>query len=739
MIRVCFLWHMHQPFYKDLITGEYRMPWTRLHALKDYLGMVEILRDFPEVRLTFNLVPSLMAQIEEYAAGAVREPLLELARKPADSLDPDEKLTALSYLFQANLENLIWRYPRYKQLHELYQLGGFAAERALPLFSTRDFADLQVLSQLAWFDELYLEHDPEIVALVQKGQDYTVEDQQVVARKQRELLGRIVGAYRDAQDRGQVELTTTPYYHAILPLVCNTAVAEESHPGVPLPQRFRHPEDALQQLERAIAQHTRLFGRPPRGLWPSEGSVSDEALSLAAELGFRWAASGEGVLARSLGAGFPRDGQGIPWGAAALYGGYDLSTPGGKTLRIFFRDHHLSDLIGFVYSHLDPHHAASDLLERLRRCGRAALSAVPDPVISVILDGENAWEYYPRNGREFLRALYGGLSADPELRAITFSEALELPPRGRLGHVVPGSWINANFDIWIGSNEDNRAWNLLSEARNFFARAEQQPPPQATRESLEMAREELLIAEGSDWNWWYGPEHHSANDRDFDELYRAHLANVYRALGAPPPEALAVPIAARELRVFSAPPANYIHPRLDGLVSSYFEWMGAGIYSPDQRTSAMHGKRFYLREIYYGLDAENFYLRLDFTPEGLAALERNEVYVNFLAPGATSRLRARLAAGPDSDPRAAVVAVAREGRGDDPPGGAGAAACSESKEAEGYFRRILELRASLDALGLGQAERFRFQVILWEGGLPVDLLPVEGWLEVETAEPPESR
>ena len=511
-----------------------------------------------------------------------------------------------------------------------------------------------MLSQLAWFDELYLERDREISALVDKGQDYSEEDQQVVVRKQQELIGRILGAYREAEERGQVELITSPYYHPILPLVCDTAVAEESRPGIRLPGRFRHPEDARLQLEQAIALHSRVFGQPPRGLWPSEGSVSDEALSLAAELGFRWAASGEGVLARSLGVGFLRDEAGIPACASSLYGSYALDAPGENRLRMFFRDQHLSDLIGFVYSKMDPQQAAADLLERLRHCGRAASSEAPDPVISVILDGENAWEYYRNNGREFLRALYSGLSSDPELRAVTFSEALELPPRGQLEHVVPGSWINANFDIWIGAEEDNRVWNLLSEARGFVAHIAQQQPLPVSPLSLETAREALLIAEGSDWNWWYGPEHHSDYAREFDQLFRTHLANVYRSLGAPTPEALAAPIGVPKLRVFAAPPASYIHPRLDGLVSSYFEWMGAGIYSPDRRTSAMHGKRFYLRELSYGLDAENFYLRLDFTPEGMAALERTEVHLNFSAArgnGAAQRLAVGGAAVPESGSR----------------------------------------------------------------------------------------
>ncbi len=697
MIRVLILWHMHQPYYKDLVEGEYRLPWTRLHALKDYYGMVALLEEFPEVRVVFNVVPSLVAQIEEYAARLAREPVMELAFKPARWLTREERLGALAWFFQANYDHLIARYPRYRQLHGVFRSVNYAPERALPMFADQDIADLQVLSQLAWFDEFYQESDPVVRRLVEKGREFPVEDQQALRAKHDELLGRVLGAYRAAQDRGQVELTTSPFYHPILPLVCDSNIGAEAHPGMSLPRRFSHPEDARLQLERAVALHERVFGRRPRGLWPSEGSVSDEALRLAAEAGFIWAATDEGILARTLGGGFARD---------SLYAGYDLLTPSGR-LRLYFRDHTLSDLIGFVYSNMDPQDAARDLLARIKR----AAAGLENPLVSIILDGENAWEYYPRNGREFLRCFYRGLSADPELRTVTGSEAQEtLPALACLPHIAPGSWINSNFDIWIGAREDHRAWDLLSDTREFFEDAAPGQPP----EQVELAREELLIAEGSDWCWWYGPEHHSAHDREFDQLYRAHLANVYRALEAAAPAALAQPIARAPERVFHAPPSAYVRPRVDGRVTSYFEWLGAGLYCPDQRTSAMHGRRFYLQQMYYGLDEENFYLRLDFFPGALDSLKQAE---------ATVRLNVDAGAG----------ARARELVAGWPPGGA--VEVSLPGEAEACLGRVFEMRASLRALGVGGVERFRFQVVLEEDGLPVDLLPAEDWLEVETAEP----
>ena len=293
-------------------------------------------------------------------------------------------------------------------------------------------------------------------------------------------------------------------------------------------RRFRHPEDARLQLERAIAFHRRLFGIVPRGLWPSEGSVSPEVLEICSSLGFRWVATDQQVLSNSTGVPFYREGNGEMANADRLYAPYSFSTVSGP-VQMLFRDHELSDLIGFVYSRMEPEAAAQDLAGRIRQSAQPLISRGMDALVSIILDGENAWEYFPQNGRPFLRALYALILKDPQIECVTVSEALErhgsaLP----LPKLAPGSWINANFDIWIGAEEDNHAWDHLSDARDFFSARHRDAPP----ERKELALEELLVAEGSDWNWWYGPEHSTANDSDFDELYRSHLANVYRALGA---------------------------------------------------------------------------------------------------------------------------------------------------------------------------------------------------------------
>ena len=578
---LCFLWHMHQPFYKDLLSGEYKLPWTRLHALKDYAGMVEILAEFPKIHQTFNLVPSMVCQIEEYASGKASDPFLDCALARAEDLTEAQRNFVLKYFFQANVEHLIHRYARYRELYE-------KRDR----FSAQDLRDLQVLSQLVWFDEDLLARDRELQQLVRKGQNFSLDDQRVMGRKQVESLARVLPVYRQYSAAAQIEISTTPFYHPILPLICDSNLGAVSHPGLPLPSRFSYPQDAREQLERARTYMLEKLGVTPAGLWPSEGSVSDEALALAADCGFTWAASDNGVLSRTLG----RDA-----GCDVTYRSY-LWRQKGREMRLLFRDHYLSDLIGFEYARMTPADAAAHFLDRIRENAKGF-----DALVPIILDGENAWEWYEANGRPFLRELYRRISDDPALQALTVSEALARFEAQPLDHIFPGSWINANFDIWIGAEEDNLAWELLLAARQAYDQAHD--VPEAARR---LAYDELLIAEGSDWNWWYGPEHGSDNRPEFDQLYRDHLSNVYHSLGLALPEALSRPILRSDQPgEFHQPPQNEIQATIDGNVTSYFEWMGAGRYRPDPRSGAMHGSSAPLQEMFYGCDDTHLYIRLD--------------------------------------------------------------------------------------------------------------------------------
>jgi alpha-amylase/alpha-mannosidase (GH57 family) len=582
MTTLCFLWHMHQPFYKDLWTGEYKLPWTRLHAMKDYAGMVEILGEFPRIHQTFNLVPSMLVQIEEYADGKASDPFLDCALQPAEELTEAQRNFIVKYFFQVHVERIIHRYPRYRELYE----------RRERRFSVQDLRDLQIYSQIAWFDEDLLARDGELRALIAKGRDFSREDQAMVARKESESLKRVLPVYREYAAKGQIEISTTPFYHPILPLLCDSDIARVPHPGVHLPSRFQYKEDARVQLERSRAYIEEKFGVSPKGLWPSEGSVSDEALALAAECGFTWSGTDNGVLARTLGHAA---------GAHETYRAY-CWRQSGHEMRMLFRDHYLSDLIGFTYSRTGAAEAAEHFLHQIRKNAAGTEALVP-----IILDGENAWEWYEANGRPFLRELYRRISDDPRMEALTVSEALAKFEAQPLQGIFPGSWINANFDVWIGAEEDNLAWEYLLAARRAYDDAKN-----VAEENRKLAYEELLIAEGSDWNWWYGPEHGSENRPEFDQLYRDHLKNVYRALRLEPPAELSRPI----LKGFGEgehheAPANLIHPTLDGEVTSHFEWLGAGRYRPDMRSGAMHGGLTVAHEMFYGWDDANLYIRLD--------------------------------------------------------------------------------------------------------------------------------
>jgi alpha-amylase/alpha-mannosidase (GH57 family) len=663
---------MHQPFYKDLVTGEYHLPWTRLHALKDYYGMVKVLEDFPGVHQTFNLVPSMLVQIEEYATGQAMDPFLASAVKPAAELSEAERQFVLKYLFQANPGRLIYRYPRYGELYDAYLKLGANPRRARLLFGEQDLRDLQVLSQLAWFDEEFQEHDAEVKALLAKQRGYTLEDQALMARKQREILGRVVPVYREFAARGQIEISTTPFYHPILPLVCDSDIAGVSHPDLPLPSRFRYLEDARHQLQTAREYMRCKFGSAPVGMWPSEGSVSDEALAIAAEVGFEWAASDNGVLARTLHK---------TAGAELTYQSY-LWQQGERQMRMIFRDHFLSDQVGFVYSNMGAAEAAEHFLERIRANAQPLAAGGADVLVPIILDGENAWEYYHLNGRPFLRELYTRISQSPDLDALTVSEALKIDQPRPLDHIFPGSWINANFDVWIGSPEDNQAWEYLLHARRKF----DEVAPDVDQEARRLAFEELMIAEGSDWCWWYGPEHQSENRIEFDVLYRQHLSNVYRALKVAPPEELSRPILTTEVGSAHEPPANPIRAVIDGELTSYFEWKGSGRYRVDSRSGAMHGSRNTVRELRYGADESNLYLRLDF--EGTSELK-----------GVELRTRKK------------TIALT----------GNSAVQCAQ--------RQIFEARVPFELLGISKDQPLSFQIAILANDVPTEIIPPDGWIE----------
>ena len=652
MTKVALLWHMHQPFYQDLVTGEHILPWVRLHGLKDYYGMVALLREFPEVRLTFSLVPSLLVQLDAFAADRARDQTLALGLKPAAHLTDEDKRFILANFFHAQRSRMIEPHPRYAELlrrrEQAVGNGG-----AIRTFSEADFRDLQVWHKLVWIDPFWLDADPRVTELLSRGRGFDENDKLVLRQVELEILGKVVPEYASAAARGQIEIAASPFYHPILPLLCDTDVYLRTHPQSRMPrQRFRHPEDAMAQLTKAAGYHEKRFGRKPSGLWPSEGSVSDAMVPLAAQAGFRWMATDEAILSRTLGAGLTRDAYGHLEQPEILYRPY-LVRAGGAEIACLFRDHVLSDLIGFTYASWDPVVAAKDFIGRIVEAGRrfAARTGGTEAVVPIILDGENAWEHYEGQGRPFLRAFYAALAAHPELKPVTMSEAAA-GAATPLSGIFPGSWINADFYVWIGHPDDHRAWSQLAEARQAL----ESPGPSATPEGISLAREELLIAEGSDWFWWYGDDHSSDHDLDFDNLFRRHLRNVYKSLDKPIPEELFLTNITTEpptMKVHS--PAGELSPQLDGEISSYFEWIGAGYLELQSASGSMHQvtavRNPVVTTLQFGFDQSRFYLRLDFSRRALDVLaDKGDVTLTFLTPRDT-----RLVVRPDGG---GVVAVA---------------------------------------------------------------------------------
>jgi alpha-amylase/alpha-mannosidase (GH57 family) len=644
---------MHQPYYRDPLTTEYLLPWTYLHAVKDYYDMAAIVEEARDVRVVFNLVPSLLEQIEEYAAGTAVDPFLVRGEMAPEDMGEEERLFILENFFSANRQRMIEPYPRYLEL--LYMAGDGTRERVterLRNFRDQDILDLQVLFFLAWTGEAARRRYPELKALVAKGKHFTPEDKSLLLSRHREILKEIIPLYRRLHETGKAELSVSPYFHPILPLLCDMKSAHVAMPRATLPDcRFRHPEDARTQIEEGIACFQRLFGFAPAGMWPSEGSVSDEALAIIADCGLQWVATDEGVLTRSL-----ADGPGP--GREALYRPHTFHAR-GRELGILFRDHALSDLIGFTYSQWETERAISDFVARLTDIKKQLPGAGVAPVI---LDGENAWEYYPDNGHSFLSGLYDRIAATPGLKTATCTEALRKVPPGRaLTHIHPGSWINANYGIWVGHPEENRGWDYLEQARAVAVHHSDRVAGllasgggiinvlAASAEELTARQvcKSLYAAEGSDWFWWYGDDHFSPHSASFDLLFRRHLMNVYRLLGLDVPRELFEPIKKMSPTGFVREPVGLITPVVNGLVTDYFEWLAAGLYDLSRQSSAMHVSESLLRSFFYGFDRKALYFRID----GVQSLDKE------LLPGDLLYLHLLL----DREYRLAMSIVSDEG------------------------------------------------------------------------------
>ncbi|MBP2673784.1 MAG: amylopullulanase, partial [Deltaproteobacteria bacterium] len=644
-MKVCFLWHMHQPYYKDPETGSYTLPWVRLHAIKDYVALPRIFREFRNVRHTFNLVPSLLIQVKDYVENGASDNFLDVSRKNALDLTKDEREFILRNFFSAFAPTMILPQPRYAELFR----GHEAALRALEknggpgMYGSSEYTDLVSLFNLVWFHPIHREEDPELVRLWRKGGQYTEMEKQYILDRQIHVMGEMFEEYRKLEHEDGGELSSSPMYHPILPLLIDNRSALDARPGAPLPNRpFAYPRDARKQIEEGREVFRNLFGAYPKGLWPSEGSISPATMEMAVKAGFRWVATDEILLSKALNKPIHRDADGIPEDPSWFYRPYSVRTPAGE-VRIVFRDHHLSDLIGFEYSRWDAHDAAANFVNILSNLYKKIKSDGSHPsgddfIVPVILDGENAWEYYHESGVYFLRKLMSLLETlRPDVECVTFSEAVESTNSSEYLPAVPtGSWIDGTFNIWIGHPEDHTAWDMLSRARGLW---ESQATPLENQglpltESLKKAEEYLFVAEGSDWCWWYGDEHFTPHGPEFDRLFRHNVKAAYLSMGMNPPDILDIPIVKREKvrdsKDFISAPGTYIRPSVDGMITSFLEWSAATVYVPNPEFGSMHrAGRLLLYCFYYGFSSDVLYFRFDLDPVGIENIRELELEILF--------------------------------------------------------------------------------------------------------------
>ncbi|MBN2216842.1 MAG: hypothetical protein JW719_05665 [Pirellulales bacterium] len=720
-VCLAILWHQHQPYYPDDVAGRNPMPWVRLHGVKDYWGMAKLLEEAPEFRATINLVPSLLQQLLAYVDHDAEDAHLRVSRLPPDALSREDLYYLLDNAFMVHPDRMIRPYPRYHELYRKRGLGIDSAERAHKRFSKRDLLDLQVWTNLVWFHPVAFEQDKDLAAFRDKGKHYDQDEKLWLLARQREILAEVVPLHRRLQDRGQIELTTTPYYHPILPLLWDKRLARRAMPDVALPNHLDgYRADAERHVALAVEHHRKLFGRDARGMWPSEGSVCEGIIPVVAAAGIEWLATDEEILSSSTDGWVSRDGHGYLRNPEMLYRPWRVEEQ-GKSVQIIFRDHAMSDQIGFHYQGYDPRHAVDDFLAKVEAVGRStgANAASRPTLLSIILDGENCWEYYANAGVDFLRALYGRVVDHPNIEPVCVSQYLDAyPATDRLNHLFPGSWIGHNFGIWIGHPECNRAWDLLHETREFlFDQIERKTKPAA---ALDRARTELDIAEGSDWFWWFGDDHSSAQDALFDQLFRTHLQNVYRLLDEDPPAELARPISqGHRMGRLHTQPTGLLDVKVNGR-RTYFKWINAGhLVCQGARGTMSQASAGLISDLYFGFDLPRLAVRLD--ARGGPAIERlaavDAIRLVFLEPEGFETRLSRL------DRKAVPAQLFHD---DAPAAHAGVKAAVDA---------IFELTIPLRSLKLKTGDPVHFYVELLDKDQLIERVPAEGAIETTVPSP----
>jgi alpha-amylase/alpha-mannosidase (GH57 family) len=676
------------------------LPWVRLHAARGYTDMAAVCES-EGAQVTFNFTPVLLEQIAKQTDAEIADEFERISRIPIHDLTEEERCTVLEHFFSVNWETQVRPLPRYAELleHRGEKSNREEIRRRHQKFSDSDILDLTVLFHLAWigFTGRKL---PEVRALLQKGRNFTEEDRCVVLDVHRRMLRSVIPTYRKLSESGVAELSTSPFAHPILPLLCNSDVASPALPKATLPATpYQYPEDARGQLEWARESFRTHFGKAPEGLWPSEGSISEMAMTFAAGSGFRWAASDEENLYRSkTKVEHPLD----------PFAPFKFQTQEGD-INLFFRERRLSDAIGFQYGRRPTSESIADFCAKLQRIADKT-EGKPNRCVAVILDGENPWEYFSDGGEAFLSGLYRALKSDSKLCLSTFSNHLSKTKEpDTISALHAGSWIDANFHIWIGDREKNRAWDLLRKMRNQL---ELQGKEALTNNKN--VRKALFFAEGSDWFWWFGEPFHSTFEPEFDRLFRGFLQHALVEAKLEVPSILEMPVAAPDMLDTSNQPMFEMTPTLDGRVTSFYEWVGAVCVDTRRFGVAMGQIARLIQKIHYGFDAKMLHLRIDFA-ESSALLRTPPLNIGvelFGEEGMTFTWRLVKDVGvPPSNISRVSKRTTRDGVG-----------------AEAAIGDIVEISIPFGEVGLVPGSECSFAVEIWDGKVLQERLPREGSL-----------
>ena len=594
MLNLAFLWHMHQPDYRDE-EGVMRMPWVFLHAIKDYYDMPWHLLRHPRLKATFNLTPPLIEQLLLYGRKGVEcDRFLTLLAKEPQELSLDEREWVIKVCRSSRFDTMVKPLSRFAELFEMES------------FNDSELVELEVLFLLSWCGNYLRKSDLTVASLIQKGSGFVRSDKEALLESLLQFVPTILPLYEKLKNEGKISLSTTPLNHPILPLLIDMKSAKVSNPKCEIPpNHLSLKDDALKHITRAAKLYKDTFKEKPSGFWPAEGAVDEKSIALYKDHGIEWIATDEEILFRSLSSENRSD----------IYRPYSFNG-----VKIFFRDHPLSDLIGFSYRYREAEDAAKDFLSRLHRI----FEREDSPTVSVILDGENAWEFYKNSGLDFFDALYSGLGAAKWCETVTFDEAARSDAK-RLKKIHPGSWIYGNFDTWVGHPQKNEAWELLFRTKRDYLHHKES----LSREVDEEMVSSFLAAESSDWFWWYGEDHHTEYASDFDSLFRERLIGIYRLMKLLPPVDLYRPIVTGESHhAFVSEPKFPIHPIIDGRVSSFFEWLGSGMIDESSTYSTMEGARGAVTKIFWGEDEKSIYIRLDGDMERLKDGSVVTIYAN---------------------------------------------------------------------------------------------------------------